>query len=60
MNPLKNDSRYTVFREWCGFKEPRFVARFCDEWIGQGERLTDAIMLCLAHSDERMRKINAD
>lgn len=51
--PIKGDSRYTITREFCGHKNARFVARFCDVWIGQGEARVDAVMLCLAHSDKR-------
>jgi hypothetical protein len=53
------DKRYTVTREYCGYKEPRWVARFCDEWIGQDKYKSGAVMLCLAHSDERDRKLVA-
>lgn len=31
------DRRYSIEREFCGYVGPRFVARFCDEWIGQSE-----------------------
>lgn len=55
--PLKGDSRYTITREFCGYKNARFVARFCGEWIGQGKKRVDAVMLCLAHSDKRERAL---
>jgi hypothetical protein len=56
-NPIKGDSRYAIAREFCGYSKPRYVARFCGDWIGQGETRVDAIMLCLAHSDRRERAL---
>lgn len=29
------DPRYTVFLEYCGDEVPRYVARFCGEWISK-------------------------
>jgi hypothetical protein len=55
--PIKGDPRYTITREFCGYETARFVARFCDEWIGQGQHRVDAVMLCLAHSDKRARAL---
>lgn len=55
MTPIKNDPRYTVSREFCGYKTARHVARFCGDWIGQGKDKSDAIMLCLAFADKRER-----
>lgn len=57
--PIKNDPRYTVALEYCGYAKPRHVARFCGEWIGQGERASDVVMLCLAHADKREREIQS-
>lgn len=54
---LKDDARYQVAREYCGYPKPRWVARFCGDWLGQGARRSDALMLCLAHSDKRAREL---
>lgn len=27
------DERYTTNLEWCGHDHPRYVARFCGEWL---------------------------
>lgn len=48
-HPVKSDSRYTVRKEYCGHAEPRFVARFCGEWIGQSKFYTSAVALCVGH-----------
>lgn len=50
----KPDFRYTITREWCGEPEPRFVARFCGEWIGQSKFYTSAVMLAVGHNSRRM------
>lgn len=36
------DERFTVDLEWCGYAVQRYVARFCDAWIGQYETEDDA------------------
>jgi hypothetical protein len=56
-NAIKGDSRYRVAREWCGYSKPRWVARFCGEWLGQSEHRADALMMCLAHCDKRNRDL---
>jgi hypothetical protein len=30
---MKTDARYTITREFCGYKKPRYVVRFCGDWI---------------------------
>ena len=47
--PISSDSRYTVEREWCGYKEPRFVARFCGEWVGQDISYPGAVLIASGH-----------
>jgi len=31
------DKRYTIAREYCGYDTPRWVARFCGDWLGQSK-----------------------
>ena len=38
---IKLDSRYTVALEWCGYDQPRNVARFCGEWLHDSELWPD-------------------
>ncbi len=47
------DQRYTVTLEYCGHDMARWVARFCGEWIGQDKHKSGAVMLCIAHADDR-------
>ncbi len=55
-----SDSRYTIAKEFCGYPKPRWVTRFCGEWVGQGERKSDAVMLYIAHSDARQREMTEE
>lgn len=55
--PIKDDPRYTIAKEWCGYANARWVARFCGDWLGQGESMSDAQMICLAAADQRERDI---
>jgi hypothetical protein len=47
------DVRYTVAREHCGYDSPRYVARYCGEWIGQSIARGAAFMLCIGHNARR-------
>jgi len=31
--PIKSDARYSIDLEWCGYERPKYVLRFCDEWV---------------------------
>ncbi len=53
MNPLTNDRRYSVNSEWCGYDKPRYVARFCGEWIGQSISYSAAVLMCVGHKSVR-------
>lgn len=47
------DKRYSVEREFCGHPEPRWVARFCGEWIGQSISRASASLRCAGHQAVR-------
>jgi hypothetical protein len=51
--PVRSDARYTVAKEYCGQAAPRWVARFCGEWLGQSISRNTAVMLCIGHSARR-------
>ena len=59
MNIYLKDRRYSIAREHCGYAKPRWVARFCGDWVGQGEHQSDAVMICIAHADKREAAISA-
>ena len=62
------DNRYSVNEEFCGHETPRYIARFCGEWLRDSalwpnragnqcpafERRGDAIAAC--HDYERERQ----
>lgn len=59
-HPISGDLRYTITREFCGYKRKRYVARFCGDWIGQDKYLSGAKMLCLGHCDKRLAPSDPD
>jgi hypothetical protein len=48
------DNRYTCNLEYCGQAEPRWVVRFCGEWVGRADSKEDGILLAAEHSSRRM------
>ncbi|NBU79676.1 MAG: hypothetical protein EBS50_11515, partial [Sphingomonadaceae bacterium] len=50
---LPSDKRYTIAQEFCGYPEPRWVARFCGEFIGQSKFKGSAMMLAIGHKAKR-------
>ena len=49
----KPDRRYTVTREWVGHPKPRFVVRFCDEWVGHNASYPEAVLRAVGHNNVR-------
>lgn len=47
------DARYTIGMEYCGHAEPRHVARFCSDWIGQTESSLESLNLVFSHQAAR-------
>lgn len=44
MSTMKNtDARFTLTREWCGYARPRWVLRFCGEWLGSYSNKVSAV-----------------
>jgi len=54
MHPVRSDNRYTITKEFCGYEKPRFVLRFCGEWIMQSPFYS--IVLTRAVGDSAMRR----
>lgn len=52
-HPISKDARYTIQKEYCGYPEPRFVVRFCGEFIGQSKFYGSALMLAVGNSCQR-------
>lgn len=49
------DKRYSIRREWCGQPEPRWVVRFCGDWVGQSASRWDAQAIAEHHAADRHR-----
>lgn len=47
------DRRYTVGREWCGYRERQYVARFCGERLASSAVKAEAIAACYANLESR-------
>lgn len=56
-HPIRNhgaiDERYSIELVWCGYETQRYVAYFCDEWIGQSLGYGGALMLASGHNARR-------
>lgn len=50
-----SDKRYAVAVEFCGEREPRYVARFEREWLGKSDTVQGAWLL--AYADLRSRGV---
>lgn len=50
------DPRYTIAREYCGYDTPRWVARFCGDWLGQSKSRQGA--QAIADEQDDLRKIS--
>lgn len=48
------DTRYKITREHSGKAKPQFVARFCDEFIGQSAFYTSAVVMAVGHNAMRL------
>lgn len=53
MSNLKSDPRYTITREWCGHEKPRFIVRFCGEWVSDHTTQGAALMRATGEAAQR-------
>jgi hypothetical protein len=51
--PVKNDARYSIDLEWCGFDKPKYVLRFCDEWVDCFQSKSAAIVRAVGDKARR-------
>lgn len=47
---LLRDGRYTIAPEYSGAPAPRFVARFCGDWLGSAVSRTGALAIAEGHA----------
>jgi len=48
------DRRFSIRREWCGYRNQRYVARFCGDFIGQAKTRREARDLAAVWNEQRM------
>lgn len=48
------DPRYIIQREHCGYSEPRFVVRFCGDWLFQSDNHGQAEFMAESHNKCRL------
>lgn len=54
MQKTEADARYSIAREFCGHANgARYVARFCNEWLGERETKNEARALCESYEAQR-------
>lgn len=53
MTHIMSDPRYTIALEYCGYDTPRWVVRFCGDWIGQATTRVKAREMATEHKYER-------
>lgn len=48
-HPLKDDQRYTVTLEYCGEALPRYIVRFCDDFVSSHSTYSAAVVRATGH-----------
>jgi hypothetical protein len=48
--PIRSEPGYTITREFCGQPAPRYVLRFCGEWISQHLHYSSAVLRAVGHN----------
>jgi len=49
ITPKDLDDRYTTNLEYCGYEKPKYVSRFCDEYLGTHNSKLMALRKCVGH-----------
>ena len=58
--PIEKDARWTITREYCGYEKPRFVVRFCDEWVGSRAYFDSAVLFAVCERGRRNGDISIE
>lgn len=53
MERLKSDSRYSIAQEFAGYERPRFVVRFCGEFVSSHATRGGALIRAAGESAAR-------
>jgi hypothetical protein len=57
---MKRDGRYSVALEYIGQAKPRWVARFCGDWLDWRKSERAAWATCDEHAQHRQTQLTAD
>lgn len=52
-HPVKSDQRYTIQREYCGYDKPRFVLRFCGDYLASFTNYPAAVIRAVGEKAAR-------
>ncbi len=52
-HPVSSDRRFTIAREYCGEATPRWVLRFCGEWVDKFQFYSSAVIRAVGESSRR-------
>ena len=52
--PLKNESRYSITQEFCGDVSPRYVLRFCGDFVAASAFLSSLVTRAVGHNHVRL------
>lgn len=51
--PIANDSRYQIKSEFCGHSAPRYVLRFCGEFVASSVSIASLSIRSVGHNAAR-------
>ncbi len=52
-HPVSSDQRFTVTLEHCGESSPRYILRFCGEWVDKFRFYSSAAIRAVGESSRR-------
>lgn len=53
INPVSNDKRYTIAKEYTGKDKPQWVLRYCGDWVCSSPFLSTVAIRAIGMSCER-------
>ena len=49
------DDQYQIALEYCGYATPKYIVRFCGEWLGVVNSKIDGHILIEQHNEQRFK-----
>jgi hypothetical protein len=53
IHPIKSDQRYSVALEWTGHEKPKWVVRFCGQWVDSSAFCASAVAMAVVSKSAR-------